>query len=638
MQIFSSIRYYSTLLFGSVISIICIAFSFSLFHNSHLDATLAVSPWLWVVLSFIGAALLTAPFLSKENQALTVVSFLLFGAFAGEVFYRTGFHLLLLSFILSEFISRTRTDINTNERNLISLISSCFFISYLYGFFTFLWHEFDHVIFFDILENTNSVLLSLKESGAYESAKDFIYALEFISLGIFFNIFLKKTNLQILKDSLSKAVLVAVFTIPLYLVLQISQFHSFFSLNQNAFWNFSGRYSAIFSDPNAFGLMSGVLLLLLPFLYKNFIVLIGLAVTLITVSAFSGSRTFFIFFIAFILFLIRSLYIKNKNQKKTFIITFSIFAILFSMLLLFKSPSLERITDTLSPSKISSMFESRLVFSRIALSAIYENPFHGLGLGRFYTEQERIAENLQIELTSWRDNANNYYLHMAAEQGIPGLLIILLAFYYIYSCSGGFQKEFYLKLILGVFLLSLFTGPHIFFLEVRSAFFILMILLFMSTPRSENRIAGYKILAVICILLIFCSPWWYGRNKNLGLYKEEFSEGSEPYQWTASRTIINSINPNVDFIYIRNILHPFLSEIDRNNFYTISFYDKASSRLIFSESLPVSEVKDEWLKVKIPKEANKIIFETPHPITPQKIGLSEDYRSLGIQIKIRNVF
>nr|MBP9838840.1 O-antigen ligase family protein [Pseudomonadota bacterium] len=267
-------------------------------------------------------------------------------------------------------------------------------------------------------------------------------------------------------------------------VLQILNIYPFPVYNTSAFWTLSKRLSGTFTDPNAFGLMGA---LILPYLYehiksnhlKNEKLILNLILALISICfLWSGSRTFFL---GILIWVILSLICDRRKLINLFY--FSILSILLLLSLntefartkisTLNIPAISRVSSTLNLESAKEMFYSRNIYSRIAIQVWRQSPVLGVGTGNFYNLQEKAATELQIDLHGWKDNANNFYLQILSEQGLIGLCIVIGIFagliFFNYQSSQNLidgHSSFGLRFVI-LFILLLFTGPHLFFEELK---------------------------------------------------------------------------------------------------------------------------------------------------------------------------
>jgi hypothetical protein len=628
MQIQTSVARLLYLFFLGAVSLLCSVFALHQYAGSHLHRVVETGGWfIGLILCVLLVGIAGAPFYSTKPRALVVICFLFFGAFAGEAYYRFSFHLLVLSFLAREVFLK-----DTVPAGRIRWITTALFLVQVSGLSTFMYYEFDHVLFLDIFRNASSLRTAFSESSLWNIRREVIYSLEFLSLGFVLERFIRDTDTDVIKKQLSNSVILALLLVPLYLLLQIYAVHPFFLINQNAFWDFSRRFSAIYSDPNAFGIMSGIILLLIPFLFSNRLIVLITTLLVIFSSSFSGSRTFFFFAVAFILVYINRLRGSARLSERKLLFAALCLVISGCILMFHSTASFRRLSDTLHPEKIVSMLESRLLFSRIASAAIAEKPFHGVGLGRFYTEQVRISELLDLDLDVWRDNANNYYLHIAAEQGIPALILVLLAFYLILKVSVRTSSCSRYGPVLLIFILSLLSGPHIFFLEVRAVFLLLAGLYISGDTTSGTTNPSHKILLFSACVFIICSPWWYDRSMNFGLYNTEGANDMQ-FAWTGSTAELRVIPSDARFLYLKNPLYDFYTETEKDSAAELVFVTR-DNILYRYETVFDSAIRDSWQIVTIPENLDHILISSPGVVIPREEGISDDSRLLGLQIRL----
>ena len=264
--------------------------------------------------------------------------------------------------------------------------------------------------------------------------------------------------------------------------------HPLFSSNINPFFRSLGRCSASFSDPNAFGVMGALLIPAMFFIGEGrtrrlFQVA---ALSLLAVLPLSGSRTAWLglafWIIGFVIYKLK--YGAGKRALKV-MACFGVLGVLAIIAL--GQPELNarlrkqtnvtgfvRMLQTIDWNEAPSMFDSRRIYSKIALEVWKQSPWIGVGLDGFYRKQARAARSLGIDLNGWRDNANNFYLQILSEQGILGMCLVLSSFILFgYAVR---DAPFVRKLSLGVLAVMLITGPHFFFDEVRYMSVLLLVL------------------------------------------------------------------------------------------------------------------------------------------------------------------
>ena len=271
------------------------------------------------------------------------------------------------------------------------------------------------------------------------------------------------------------------------LLLQLMNLFPGLNYNRTAFWVFTGRYSGTFSDPNALGVMAAILVPLFwhfPAERRGLLYRLT-AMLLFCFAPWSGSRTFWVgMFMWFCFLLYWSLKDRPRSAKSgSFYLRGALMLVpLVALIALFvnptanrflqentASPGLHRLLQTLNPAEASAMVSSRLLFSRIAIKVWRGAPLLGVGLARFYELQEGAAKAIGVELGTWRDNANNFYLQILAEGGLVGLSLMLFAFFLFWrGLSGGKRQSLGLmRFCLLSAAILLLTGPHLYFDEFK---------------------------------------------------------------------------------------------------------------------------------------------------------------------------
>lgn len=613
----------------AIISILSILHAIRFHNGSHFEAAIQDSTLGKYIFLTVSILLIILTLISKIKKVFIFILFLFTASLFGETFYRLGFHLIVLSLIVNIFIKKEDILVSSKSKFILNL-SLFFFISYISAYFTNLFFEYDEFLFWSNVKNQKSITELFIFVSDYFINHNIIYGLEFYTLGFFFSVLIEKHDYSHLKQTFTKVVSYIIILSPLFLLFQVKRIHPLFYVNQNAFWDLSERHSSIFSDPNAHGIMSGILLLLLFFLFSKIYLQVFFGVLLVGCSMFSGSRTFFLFLIVYLI-IISYRILKNKTSKKILLIYGSIFISLILLLFFYKSNSIERLLKTFTPSTVNQMLESRFIYSSVAVKAFSDNSLSGLGLGRFYTNQERIAESINIDLTKWRDNANNYYLHIAAEHGLIGLLPIIIALIFIFLLFKDENSLSKLKILYISILVSLLSGPHIFFLEVRAIFFLIILFVLYKSRYISLKIQTY--LLIVCIIFcIFSSKWFYQERKfDRGLYALEFDSDNSYYRWSVDKVIIYP-DKTVSNLLIKNNLYSFLPEAKKNTFVKVSFFKNENH--INDFLIEARNINDIWTSVLLPHDTSKIMLDIPFTLSPSKIGLSSDNRNLGIQVKL----
>lgn len=681
-----------------LISGIGLIYSSKTFPGSHFHALLQAEPLLYLFPVLFSATSIFLILFSKRWKAEALLFALFWGVPFGESCARFGFHIVVITLItkciLDSLITDTRkVDRQTDNRNdfpqLVVLTSLVFFLINLSGLFTALWFTLDLPMLYNEWKSSDSLHSFINSIDMLNITRDSMMLLEFLTLAFFFSYMKEVFSYSEFKRALAKVLLTIFLILPFFLFFQIEGFHAIFSLNQNAFWNYSGRYAGTFSDPNAFGIMSGLFLVLIPYLYQNLYLRIILTALVLGSSVFSGSRTFFIFLVLFLAFHTLQFFCQQFKKVAKYKNKFSIiekirfgyygivaaFAAFLIIIRLYavKPPSIVRVLDTINPDKISSMLESRMIFSRIALEAIRENPLHGVGLGRFIPVQEEIARSLSIDLLNWRDNANNFYLHIAAEEGIPALILIIFLFYRLVTfrkknkteknnCGNAtdntaqnatsnavnyYTERRSIQVALSIFMLTLLVGPHLFFIEVRNLFFILVLSAsyleqpaFMSNKEYREKCSFILRPAFpLCLYILFASlfsPWWFRQTITQGLYPKEL-EGSYEFQWTGyqAKNIRLDHNEEKNRLFLKNPLAIFQDEEQSSSRTTSIIFYTQDFILLNQMDLETSQIAQDWFQIEIPPNAFSFDVQPSGIVIPKKLGISTDPRPLGVMVSFR---
>ena len=402
------------------------------------------------------------------------------------------------------------------------------------------------------------------------------------------------------------------------LCLQYWDVHPVFSLNRGAFWRFVGRYSASFSDPNAFGVTS---LLLVPILLLSaggrLVALSRFAAVVLMVGVlWSGSRTVWLGLTTWVIVL-TAMYFRrtqSRGQRMAMIAVFCASCVGVAALgnpyvqerlePVGFAPGVQRILDTLHWENGAGRLNSRWIYGQIALQMWKEKPLSGVGVRQFYHHQSASAAKAGIDLGEWRDNANNFYLQVLAEGGLLGLTVLLFAFVLFSSAlsvrnqlappveyspllASPNRLRWLSQMSLGVFALVLFFGPHLFFDEVRyvmSILFAFGVCYSVLPPKEIERTARRRLLAAtfaVPFVYVACFVFYSTGNSPRGFYQAE-QGATGPVRWSAGTAYF-------------------------------SICDDVSTQHVFQLSAPRADLQGQPLKVRLERESEDK-FETVQAI------------------------
>jgi len=335
----------------------------------------------------------------------------------------------------------------------------------------------------------------------------------------------------------------------LFLFVQMLSTNPYFHLNRSAFWSLTGRFAGFSSDPNAFGVMAALLVPVFfyasPRRWKNLFRVSALALCL--AAPWSGSRTFWFALLVWAV----ALLCRSRHRQKLVATVFAFVCFLAAMAgspeinvrlqESLPSPGIVRVLQTLNWEHGREMLLSREIYSRIAIEVWKKSPLIGVGLGEFYDRQESAAKRLGIEIGNWRDNANNFYLHILAEEGILGLALTLVGFslIWLHARRVSLREE---KLPRDLFCLAfyclLITGPHLLFDEIKYVFF--GALTVCSTRKELGSFSAQKLLRawllIPCLAFVYLLtliPLSRDLRKGKGFYPEELGVDG-PVRWTGA--------------------------------------------------------------------------------------------------------
>lgn len=353
---------------------------------------------------------------------------------------------------------------------------------------------------------------------------------------------------QTFRNGVVVGIIAIAFVASIVLVLQVTNSIEILSYNRAAFWVLTQRYAATFADPNSFGIAAGLYLILTWVLFQgnrnNFLLIIA-ALALGIAALWSGSRTL-VLLLVLCTIIIGACYLRARKR----LLPAAVLLGLGVAILIYPTtnatlqnrvdvPTVTRILQTANANTFLQMLESRIVFARIALQVWETEPLFGVGLGRFYSLQEQAADALEIELHSWRDNANNFYLQILAEHGIIGVALLSFAALLLLLKQFNGAESIARRARIGVLLFGLLlcTGPHLLFAEVKFLFALLLGLT-LQTTRSQSRSAQYFAIVLLIAMTMWSVKSLSPQVGDRGVYATERS-GSGHYFWTSGSGEIN---------------------------------------------------------------------------------------------------
>jgi O-antigen ligase len=399
-------------------------------------------------------------------------------------------------------------------------------------------------------------------------------------------------NVMKSKKSIQRAVGVLAFASIISFAFGLYQSLGHPSLGNSAFWINQNRINALFSDPNALG---AYLFLCIPLFTGSVLAFarrmkyMYLAAILGALSLFPGSGSItglvgILFAGLFFCLLYRS---KKTTRQRTrirsprkIIITTSVAAAIVASLvyLVFLSQGgslYQRLTRSFQafsqPKALQTATNGRTVFWHTGWHMLRRYPLTGVGIGSYVIELPNFYKEhgiLPIESPFYEeyrpdvafvDTAGNFYLHVAFETGLIGLVFFGWIFYGILrkiwrqkGSLNGDSRSFYLKAgissgILAMFVMFL-TGAHTLHIEIQLAFWLLVGLLFSDEPSSEKNYRKnspvMRVLVVAVILFAAFHTWnsvhslslqertrRFGLPQGFGFYQKESMVGRE-FRWT----------------------------------------------------------------------------------------------------------
>jgi O-antigen ligase len=358
------------------------------------------------------------------------------------------------------------------------------------------------------------------------------------------------------------------------LVALIQKFHSLAWGNQ-PFWITKHQINATFKDPNAFGAyISGMFCVLLGmsfFLKKKLrLVPIFMMLGILFVFPSVGSRSAFLALIvssitfSFIILTDGKISLKKKALYASAISLAGIVFVSFFLLLSKGSNLSIRLSDNLASAFIArdspEVILGRRALWGSAAQMIEDFPLTGVGIGGFIIELPNYGKLLGLPLPS-TDSAENYFLQIASEIGLVGLLLFFWMFWEIFKETrikwrgrdrGGRDRFLFIGLVCGMmalmtnFLFHSYVGSF----ETQYLFWLCVGIVFVwpvnESPLPRRGHIPTRKFGIAILLAAFASfHLWnsthalsinseaakYGWDQNFGFYGVERDNRGFVFQW-----------------------------------------------------------------------------------------------------------
>jgi hypothetical protein len=288
------------------------------------------------------------------------------------------------------------------------------------------------------------------------------------------------------------------------------------------FWRSINRMASFSTDPNALGVLVGVLI---PLAYANWGARsLWVVALLILGGLYSGSRSFFlipVITIVYVLWRTKGLRFACVNGATVGLVAVLILA--STSFLPHQPAGLVRLVESLNPANLSTTLESRSIFTRLSWHAFVNYPLFGVGLGRFDDYVVPYSHQLNLGVGVWRDGATSVYLEVLCELGLFGALVFGLTAAALRPLA---SSSIVYRGVSIAFLLVLSVLPHTNFPEGVAVAGLLLAQTV--EPRRVARRTGMLVALAVAVAI----PFAYQPRAIYGFYPWE-QTGAEFVRWTA---------------------------------------------------------------------------------------------------------
>jgi len=554
------------------------------------------------------------------------------------------------------------------------------------GFFNYLrfanFYPFVSDRVYELITNVNGVTAG----GAIMST--LLHSLNYLSGFIFLFILLNTIKS---KKYAKKIISFLLFSVVFSLMFGFYQILRDMSFGNTPFWVGLGQINSTFKGPNSFGAFLGVIVPMVlgsVFVAKKawkaiyFVFLLSIIFLfphIGTRSAFLGLTVsllaFFILVIKIISFpkIAELKFLKTSaTQIVTLLVIISVFivgVVSFSRSRLYDRLK-NNINDLATTGNWVRISPERYFLWKEAYSMIKKYPLTGVGVGVYIIELpnyyllDKDTDKFALDSFKRIDSAENYFLHVSAELGIVGLLLVLWIFFILFrlmyrNYRNLFRgdKDNFLFLGAAAGLISLFSNLffHSFIgnFETKYTFWLLAGIVMVwgrlqGEPQEKIYFSRkYIILSVFCILCFGGIHFWncthslslknrtelFDLKQNFGLYEVEMMEEGQKFQWTRE---YGGMTLEVDKPVIAIPLHASHPDIKEEpvkvKIYLVKEFFKKKKLL---DEIVLTDNGWRTYEYSIPEEIGKkviLLINVNRTWNPQKALGIPDPRNLGVAL------
>lgn len=375
--------------------------------------------------------------------------------------------------------------------------------------------------------------------------------------------------------------------------------------NPSPFWKSINRMASFATDPNALGILAGVLI---PLAFVTWSWALPIITILLVGGLYSGSRSFFL------IPLVTAMYVVWRAKGLRFACVTGgtvvvLAAILFASSSLLPRPpaGLVRLKESLDPSKFSTTIESRSIFTKLSWHAFEDYPVFGVGLGRFDEYVVPYSHELKLGIGVWRDGATSVYLEVLCELGLLGAVVFALTGLGLRPLP---SSSLVYKGVGVAFLIILTIGAHT---NVPEGVAVAGLLL-------AQTVEARRVASRSALLLSLCGsaaiPFAYQARAIYGFYPWE-QTGAEFVRWTATESRGALMCANATELRLRNET-PYVQDVE--------------VRLSTGTQLRTLQ-QGENLSLSVPchEGVASYMLNVSPGFTPSKFGFNGDERLLGVR-------
>lgn len=223
--------------------------------------------------------------------------------------------------------------------------------------------------------------------------------------------------------------------------------------------------------------------------------------------------------------------------------------------------------------------KSRIALWERAFEIIKRYPVQGIGLSSFYRKSLEYHPEDNRQYKGWKENTHNYYLQIASELGLTGLLLFILICYFSIQESIKAEKKQKedIPLIWGIicgvvaYLITLFIDHSLILSTQQFLFYFVISALYFYSRKNTDQMKAITVncIVIICVFLISgmiahaksndfrVSSYGFYPEQNFEALKQTEGLRNDTMKWTMKKSMLR-FDKNIRNINFKMYISPHL--------------------------------------------------------------------------------